>query len=500
MTTQPEPTNENRVRIFALVIISVSSFISAFSGSAFTLAAPSMAAELSINDAFLSWIMTVYLLATAMLQIPFGKIADNYGRKKIYFIGMLIFSSSALILGFMDTANGIMIMRFVQGTGGALIFATGTAILTSVFPPERKGFAFGINIGSVYLGLTAGPSLGGFITTFLGWRWIFLIVVPIGAVLAILVMTLLKGEWKNDKKERFDWIGTILYIAALFMLLYGFRSIPNIYSYILIGCSLITLGLFIWWEWKIDCPILQLRLFRKNRFFTFANLAAFSYYLATAATTFLLSLFLQNVLVFTALIAGFILLARPAVQAILSPIGGALSDKIDHRIITTIGISVGTVGLIMLIFLKGLSPSLAENYLIESQIMLIVFNASKVNLVLIILSLICGGIGFGLFSSPNANSIMSSVPRETYGVASALVGTMRTIGQTMSLGFVTLLFTIILGDIRLGAPNYSEQFLKSTKIAFIVFSGIAFISLIISFMRGKNNFYPQEKIEEIELL
>ncbi|MCG3225116.1 MAG: MFS transporter, partial [Candidatus Heimdallarchaeota archaeon] len=366
----------------------------------FTLAAPSMAAELKINDATLSWIMTIYLLATAMLQIPFGKIADNHGRKKIYFIGMLIFSMSALVLGFMDTANGIMIMRFVQGTGGALIFATGTAILTSVFPPEKKGFAFGINIGSVYLGLTAGPSLGGFITDTLGWRWIFFIVVPIGAVLAILVMTLLKGEWKSEKKEKFDWIGTILYIATLFMLLYGFRSIPELYSYILIGCSIITLIVFVWWEWRIDYPILQFRLFQKNRFFTFANLAAFTYYTATAATTFLLSLFLQNIQGYTASIAGLILLARPGIQAILSPIGGTLSDVIDHRIITTLGISIGTIGLVLLIFLEANSP-----------------------LVLIIMSLLCGGIGFGLFSSPNANSIMSSVPRKNYGVASALVGT-----------------------------------------------------------------------------
>ncbi|MHA1551028.1 MAG: MFS transporter [Candidatus Heimdallarchaeaceae archaeon] len=477
MSTQPESSVKKLDRVFALIIISVSSFISAFSGSAFTLAAPSMAAELSINDANLSWIMTIYILATAMLQIPFGKIADNHGRKKIYFIGMLIFSSSALVLGFMDTTNGIMIMRFVQGIGGALIFATGTAILTSVFPPEKKGFAFGINIGSVYLGLTAGPSLGGFITDSLGWRWIFFIVVPIGAVLAILVMTLLKGEWKSKKKEKFDWIGTILYMSTLFMLLYGFRSIPDLYSYILIGCSIVTLIVFIWWEWRIDYPILQFRLFQKNRFFTFANLAAFTYYTASAATTFLLSLFLQNIQGYSASIAGLILLARPGIQAILSPIGGTLSDVIDHRIITTLGISIGTIGLVLLIFLEVNSP-----------------------LVLIIMSLLCGGIGFGLFSSPNANSIMSSVPRETYGVASALVGTMRTIGQTMSIGIVTLLFTIILGDSTPGAPNYSEQFLKSTKIAFIIFSSIAFISLIISFMRGKNNFYPQEKIEEIELL
>ncbi|MBY8999961.1 MAG: MFS transporter, partial [Candidatus Heimdallarchaeota archaeon] len=344
MSIQSDYPDKNLERVLALVIISVSSFITAFSGSAFTLAAPSMGYELGISDATLSWIMTIYVLATAMLQIPFGKISDNYGRKKIYFLGMIIFSSASLVLGFMNTANAILIMRFVQGAGGALIFATGTAILTSVFPPERKGFAFGINIGSVYLGLTAGPSLGGLITDVLGWRWIFLSVVPFGIVLAILVMVLLKGEWKNYKKERFDWIGTTLYISTLFMLLYGFRSIPNIYSYILIGCSLITLGLFIWWEWRIDYPILQLRLFRKNRFFTFANLAAFSYYTATAATTFLLSLYLQNILFYAALIAGFILLARPAVQAILSPIGGAMSDKIDHRIITTIGVSIGTIG------------------------------------------------------------------------------------------------------------------------------------------------------------
>ena len=125
-------------RTFALIIISVSSFISAFSGSAFTLAAPTMAKELFINTTELSWIVTIYVLATAMLQIPFGKISDNYGRKKVYLTGMIIFSSAALILGFMNTATSIIIMRFVQGVGGALIFATGTAILTSVFPPQKN--------------------------------------------------------------------------------------------------------------------------------------------------------------------------------------------------------------------------------------------------------------------------------------------------------------------------------------------------------------------------
>jgi len=469
MLTNSTESTSRRDRIFALSITSVSSFISAFSGSAFTLAAPSMAFELNIGTAELSWIMTIYILATAMLQIPFGKIADNYGRKKIYLIGSIIFTIAALVLAFMNSASMIIVMRFIQGVGGALIFATGTAILTSVFPPDKKGLAFGINIGSVYLGLTVGPSLGGFLTDFLGWRSIFYSIVPFGVILAFLVAFVLKGEWKNEKKEKFDWIGSITYIITLFLLLYGFRSLPKNYGFYLIGSSILVLVFFIFWEWKIKYPILQLRLFKNNRFFSFANLAAFTYYTATAATTFILSLYLQDIRNYTPIIAGLILLARPIFQAILSPIGGMLSDKIQHRIITTIGISIGLVGLLLLVFLQSTSP-----------------------LILVILSLIFGGIGFGLFSSPNANSIMSAVSKKDYGVASALIGTMRTVGQTISLGLVTLLFALILGDLGPLSPGYDSLFLKSTQIAFIIFVGMGVFGLIFSFFRGKNNFFKEE--------
>jgi EmrB/QacA subfamily drug resistance transporter len=465
--------SESGVRIIALILISVSSFISAFSGSAFTLAAPTMAAELSIDTTELSWIVTIYILATAMLQIPFGKIADNYGRKRIYLVGTIIFGISALILGFMNSATSIIVMRFVQGVGGALVFATGTAILTSVFPPEKKGLAFGINIGSVYTGLTIGPSLGGFMTEFFGWRSIFFSIVPFSGAIALLVAFLLRGEWKAETKEKFDWLGSLIYIATLFLLLYGFRSLPKNYAFGLIGASVGTLIIFILWEWKIDYPILQLRLFQNNRFFTYANLAAFTYYTATAATTFILSLYLQNILLFSPIYAGLILLARPIFQAILSPIGGKLSDTVEHRIITTIGVGFGLVGILLLVFLK-----------------------SDSHLSLIILSLIFGGIGFGLFSSPNANSIMSSVSKENYGVASALVGTMRTIGQTISLGLVTLLFAVILGSTSTGSIDYEPLFLRSSKNAFLIFVGICALSLVFSFLRGKNNYFSILKIKE----
>ncbi|MFW9852784.1 MAG: MFS transporter, partial [Candidatus Thorarchaeota archaeon] len=334
---------------------------------------------------------------------------------------------------------------------------------------DKKGLAFGINIGSVYLGLTVGPSLGGFLTDFLGWRSIFYSIVPFGVILSFLVAFGLKGEWKNEQKEKFDWIGSITYIITLFLLLYGFRSLPKNYGFYLIGSSILFLVFFVFWEWKIEHPILQLRLFKNNRFFSFANLAAFTYYTATAATTFILSLYLQDIRNYTPIIAGLILLSRPIFQAILSPIGGMLSDKIQHRIITTLGISIGLVGLVLLIFLKVNSP-----------------------LILVILSLIFGGIGFGLFSSPNANSIMSAVSMKDYGVASALIGTMRTVGQTISLGLVTLLFALILGDLGPLSPGYESLFLKSTQIAFIIFVVMGVFGLIFSFFRGKNNFFIEE--------
>ncbi|MHA1221849.1 MAG: MFS transporter [Candidatus Heimdallarchaeaceae archaeon] len=468
MEQQIEQKQFSSQAIFALTLISFSSFITAFSGSAFTLAAPSMGAELNISTTNLSWIMTIYILATAMFQIPFGKVADIYGRKKIYFIGMVIFSLSALILSFMNSAIAIIIMRFIQGIGGALIFATGMAILTSLFPSTKKGFAFGINIGSVYLGLTVGPSLGGFLTDSLGWRSIFYSIVPFGLIIALLVIFALKGEWKIEQTEKFDWVGSIIYTISLFMLLYGFRSLTEYYGYILVGVSILTSSIFIWWELRNNNPIIQLRLFKSNRFFSFASLAAFTYYASTATTTFILSLYLQNIRKYTALIAGLILLSRPIFQAILSPIGGIISDHIDHRIITTLGVFSGLIGLFLLIFLQSNTP-----------------------LFIIILSLSFGGIGFGLFSSPNANSIMSAVSRKEYGVASALIGTMRTVGQTISSGLVTLIFAVFIGELPVEASTYENLFLKSSKIAFIIFTIICLVSLLFSFLRGSNKFYEE---------
>ncbi len=519
MSDQTLSIDARKQRITALAIISLSSFVSAFMGSAFSVAGPEMTDDRSLHyvpgldEAGMGWIITIYILATAMLQIPFGKISDNYGRKKIYLIGTIIFTASALALGFMNNETTLVIFRFIQGCGSALVFATGTAILTSIYPQEERGKAFGINIGFVYLGLTVGPSLGGVIVEFLGWQAIFFSVVPFGVIIAFLVVFVLKGEWKNEEKEKIDYIGALIYIVTLFLLLYGFRSINTSYGYYLIGASIITLIVFIFWERKVEVPILELRLFKKNKFFTFANLSAFLFYTATSSTALLLNYYLQDILFLSVSMAGLILLARPIAQAILSPIGGRLSDKIEHRTITTVGVAMGLIGLSLLVSIN-----------------------QHTSIILVIFGLLFGGIGFGLFSSPNANSIMSSVSRRMYGMASALVGTMRTIGQSISLGFATLMFSVILGrpnnspivefkrnifspvvgkmsffptfpnfrnlyfppafPEHLSLSQHNQLLLLSIKIAFFVSIGMCILALFSSYLRGKINFKTNNSLNQ----
>ncbi|MHA1303200.1 MAG: MFS transporter [Candidatus Heimdallarchaeaceae archaeon] len=450
-------------RFLSLFIISLTSFIIAFCGSSLSIAAPSIQLEMNLDAATLSWVITLYILATAIFQIPFGKVADRIGRKRIYISGIIFFTSASFGIVFVQTAPLLLLLRFIQGIGGAQLFATSTAILTSIFPSDKKGTAFGINIFSVYIGLTTGPFLGGIITKHLTWRWIFIITTIFGVLSIILLFTGLKGEWVSDKQEAFDYVGTIIYIFSLFAFLYGFRLLPNYFGYIAISCSVVSSIFFLFWESKIESPLIDLRIFKNNRFFNFANLTSLTYYTATSATSFLLSLYLQQVKGMDSQLAGLILLARPISQAIIAPIGGFLSDFIEHRILTTAGTIIGAISLFLLIFIN-------EN----------------TSVILIVLSLGLGGLGFGMFSSPNTNSIMSSVSKQFYGVASALIGTMRTIGQTLSMGFVTVIFAVIIGNISLGSSQYETLMLRSIRIAFILYLIICVVAVFFSYFRGKN--------------
>jgi MFS family permease len=316
------------------------------------------------------------------------------------------------------------------------------AILTSVFPPNERGRALGINAAAVYVGLSIGPPLGGFLTQYLGWRSVFYINIPLGLITLVAALWKLKGEWAEAKGEKFDLVGSIFYGLSLIALVLGFSKLPAMTGVWLVVGGTVGLFTFIQWEMRMKSPILNLTLFRHNTVFSLSNLAALINYMATNAVTFLLSLYLQYIKGLTPKDTGWILIVQPAVMAVLSPLAGRLSDRIEPRVLASLGMAVTTAGLGIL------------------------------------------GMGFALFSSPNSNAIMGSVDRKFYGIASGTLGTMRITGQMFSLGIATLLFSIYIGQVEI-VPEYYPLFLESTKMAFIIFAALCFGGIFASLARGK---------------
>jgi len=295
----------NTEKRYALIAITFASFLTPFMGSSMNLAIPIIGLEFHANIVMLSWIPTVYLLTAAMLLLPFGRIADIYGRKKIFVTGTLLYTISSFLCGVASSINALLTFRVFQGIGGAMIFGTGVAILTSVFPLGKRGKVLGINTAAVYTGLSLGPFLGGFFTQHFGWRSIFFFSVPLGITIILFSSWGLKGEWAEAKGEKFDLPGAVIYSLSLITMMYGISSIKSSMNYIwMVLLGAIALILFILWERKIPYPILNLKLFSKNITFAFSNVAALLNYSATSAIAFLLSLYLQLIKGFSPQIAG----------------------------------------------------------------------------------------------------------------------------------------------------------------------------------------------------
>jgi EmrB/QacA subfamily drug resistance transporter len=443
-----------------LLIAVLAGFLTPFDGSAVNIALPSIGSEFHMDVISLSWIATAYLLAAALFLVPFGKIADIYGQKKIFLYGISIFAAASFVMTMVPSPNLLIAIRVIQGLGSGMIFGTTVAILSSVFPPGERGKALGIYITSVYFGLSLGPFLGGVLTQYFGWRSIFFVNVPIGIVAIILVTWKLKGDWAECRGEIFDLTGSVIYGIAIVAVMYGLSAATEGSGYLFLLTGITAGIVFVMYERRITSPVLDVKLFKGNRIFTFSNIAALINYSATYAVTFLLSLYLQYTNGFTPESAGLILIAQPAFQAIVSPIAGKLSDRIEPAVVASVGMALTAAGLVLLIFLTDTT-----------------------SLWYLILCLIVLGAGFGLFSSPNTNAIMSAVEKRNYGVASGIVGTMRLLGQMLSMGIAMLVFAVLIGPVEI-TPAYYPQFLASMHIGFIIFAVSCMVGIFFSLVRG----------------
>jgi len=449
-------------RQIALFIALLAGFLTPFDLSAVNIALPSIGNEFAMDAIEMGWIATAYLLAAGVFLVPFGRIGDIWGRKKVFLAGLFVFTLASILLVFATSTQMIILVRVLQGFGGAMIFGTTVAILTSVVPSAERGRALGIYTTAVYIGLSSGPFIGGILTAWFGWRSIFFVNIPVGIFAMALVLFLLKEEWADSAGEPFDLMGSLQYGLALTCVMYGFSLLPDPAGFVLVLAGTGILILFILHELRTAYPVLDMALFTKNRVFAFSNLAALINYSATFAITFFLSLYLQYIKGFSPEHAGMLLVIQPVVQALFSPVAGWLSDRREPGKIASFGMALTAFGLFFLV-LADTSTSLAE----------------------LVVVLVILGAGLGIFSSPNTNAIMGSVERKKYGVASGTLGTMRLVGQMLSMGVAMMLISVYVGDVQITSA-YFPQFLAGMKTCFLIFAVLCGAGIFFSLVRCGN--------------
>ena len=442
-------------KIATLLITTIAGVITSLMMSAVHIALPTMGEELSIDAVLLGWVITGMTLPQVAVLLAAGRFADIYGRKKVFLSGMVLFTVASFLCAIANSATTLLACRVLQGIAGGMAFGTLMAIITSVFPGEERGRALGIVTGAVFMGLAAGPFFGGALTEQLGWRSIFYITAVLCLVAVILIIWKMKGEWAEARGEKFDVAGSVVFGVSIILLIYGLTVLPSIRGFILIIIGILGLFAFVRLEVRTESPIFNVEVFRKNWVFVFSNLALLIQFCTVFASVFLLSLYIQYILGFSPQTAGVIMLVQMVPMALLSPITGRISDRVNPRVIASVGMMFIFIGLLMFVFLD-----------------------EETTLRYVIGGLAVMGIGSGVFSSPNANAIMGSVEKRFLGVAAGTQGTMRSCGQMVGMAIVMILFALYIGDTAI-TPEYYPAFLTSTRVGFTIFASISLGGLLI---------------------
>ncbi len=456
-------TEENtRDRWLILITIGVGTFMSALDGSIVNTLLPVMASDLRASIAGIEWVSTVYLLVVSSLLLGFGRAGDMYGNKKLYIAGFIVFVAGSALCGSAPSARALIALRGIQAIGASMLFSNAPAILTRSFPPEQRGRALGALGTFTYLGLTVGPSLGGWLSGTFGWRSVFYINVPVGALAITLAFVFIAHDRTEGRREKFDFKGGVLFMLGLVALL-GALNEGHAMGWMdarilgLFAGSIAMFIAFIYVELDTGSPMLDLSLFR-NRIFSSTTLSALLNYASVFSVLFALPFLLIQGRGLTAQHAGLILTAQPIVMAIMAPVSGALSDRIGSRLPATIGMAILTAGILLLAFT------------IEAS-----------NLALVAGSLGVIGLGVGLFVSPNNSALMGSAPRQRQGIASGVLATARNLGMVLGIGISGAVFTTMMAR-HADASNLSAMVI-AVRASLLVAAGLAATGTVTSWIR-----------------
>ena len=450
----PDNSSAKVSQNIVLIIATTTGFITPFISAAVNIAIPTLRREFGLEAVLMTWVGTIFFLSIAAVQVPCGRMADIYGRKKLFVIGLLVTILASFIGSIANSVVMLLISLSLMGMGSGIIFNNSISILTSIFPTERRGRALGISTAGTYAGLSMGPFIGGVLTRVFGWQSIFILAGILSSVLLALVFYALKGEWREAKGEKFDVIGSVTYGISIVLFMYGFSSLPNVLGIILFALGVTGFIFFTRWEARTVSPIFNIDLFKNNKVFFFSNLAIFISYIATFAVSFLLSIYLQDIKGLNPDRAGLILITASVLMAIFTPISGRISDRIEPRLVASVGMALNCVALFLLIFVTGSTP-----------------------LWYIMMALAINGLGIGIFASPNTNAIMGAVEKKSLGVAAGTLGTMRTSGMMVSMGIMMILFSFYIGQTEI-TPVHYPQFLSSVRTGFIIFTVFSIFGLL----------------------
>ena len=420
-------------RYAVLVVVCISSFLTPVSLSGSFVAVPAISEDLHVSAVYASWIPAAFLLSNLLMMLPSGRLADQYGRKRIFLIGGLIFSIGSLIAGFAQNIEMLLFSRVIQGISSAMFFTTGMAIITSVFQ-QGRGAALGWLVSSIYLGLTCGPLLGGWVTEHFGWQAVFWFPLPLVLIVLVVSAVTMKGEWRSTQAERLDLVGTLYMAIGMIGSFVGLSILPDWQGGLWLVIGLAFIVIFIRHCYTAPSPLVRLNLVLGNKPFSRALAASIMVYASNYGLIFLLSLYLQYNRGMPPTEAGQVLMVQAIVMTVLAPLAGRLSDRYRPRLLATLGCLSMVAGLTLLVATVGPATPIW----------------------IILICLVAFGIGFGMFSTPNTNSVLGSVPPERLGMSSALLNLSRLLGQMLGTAVITLLMSLMIGQSKITPDHYAD--------------------------------------------
>lgn len=463
MTTKPAVRKSPRVKIEAkwwvLFAIGIGTFMSALDGSVVNTILPVISGNFSSQVAEIQWVITVYMLVVSGLLLSFGRLGDLRGHKVVYVAGFAVFVASSALCGLATSVPALIGFRAVQALGAAMLMANSPAILTKNFPAVQRGQALGLQATMTYLGLTAGPSLGGWLAQSISWRWVFYINLPVGLFAIWLSLRHIPSDKGSENPERFDLLGAGAFMAGLVMLLLALNQghaqgwlSPQILA--LLAASVVLLSVFVYHERRSAHPMLDLNLFKSRVFSTSVSSAIFNY-ICVYSILFLLPFYLIQGRGFNPAQAGLLLTSQPIVMAIVAPISGTLSDRIGPRLLTTSGMFILAAGLFLL---SRLGP---DSTYIEMMS-----------------GLGAAGLGIGIFISPNNSALMGAAPRHRQGIAAGILATSRNVGMVLGVGLAGAVYTTVLGLSE--AAGVEQALYPAFSASFSVAAGVALVGALLS--------------------